>query len=197
MRDVPKLSRLTGSLRRIPVSRRFARSGKIDRREPKPGVTVTEALFTAHGGRKELKEACAQHLRHEKQNWRPFVRGAFERLRAPLLRVANILPLQSTTATADLLSLVAAVTSDEPPYADYLRIADFGEEALPRDWRRLVMDDPEDATLFNRRQLEAVAMLELAAAIKAGEMFVNGSLSYDRFWDRLPHEAADPAAIAA
>ena len=34
MRDVPKLSRLTGSLRRIPVSRRFARSGEIDRGEP-------------------------------------------------------------------------------------------------------------------------------------------------------------------
>jgi hypothetical protein len=54
-----------------------------------------------------------------------------------------------------------------------------------------------DKKAFNRRQLEVVAMLELAAAIKAGEMFVTGSLSYDRFWDRLPREAADPSAIAA
>jgi len=28
-------------------------------------------------------------------------------------------------------------------------------------------------------------------------MFVGGSLSYDRFWDRLPPETADPAAMAA
>jgi hypothetical protein len=28
-------------------------------------------------------------------------------------------------------------------------------------------------------------------------MFVNGSLSYDRFWDRIPIEAKDPVAIAA
>jgi hypothetical protein len=58
------------------------------------------------------------------------------------------------------------------------------------------MDDPADRKFLNRRQLEVVAMLEFAAAIKAGEMFVNTSLSYDRFWDRLPREAADPAAIA-
>jgi hypothetical protein len=48
----------------------------------------------------------------------------------------------------------------------------FGEEVLPSDWRGLVLDDPEDRKRFNRRQLEVVAMLELAAAIKAGEMFV-------------------------
>src|SRR5271156_6766298 len=55
----------------------------------------------------------------------------------------------------------------------------------------------DNTQAFNRRQLEVVAMLELAVAIKAGEMFVTGSLSYDRFWDRLPREAEDPAAIAA
>jgi hypothetical protein len=34
-------------------------------------------------------------------------------------------------------------------------------------------------------------------AIKAGEMFVNESLSYDPSWDRIPIEAKDPVAIAA
>jgi hypothetical protein len=70
-------------------------------------------------------------------------------------------------------------------------------DSLPPEWRRLVLDDPEDAQAYNRRQLEVVAVLELATAIKAGEMFVCGSLSYDRFWDRLPAEAAEPAAISA
>jgi len=37
----------------------------------------------------KLKESCAQHLRHEKQNWRPFALPAFERLRSTLLRVAR------------------------------------------------------------------------------------------------------------
>jgi hypothetical protein len=60
-----------------------------------------------------------------------------------------------------------------------------------------VLDDPSDPGAFNRRRLEVVAILELAAAIQAGEMFVAGSLSYDRFWDRLPPETADPAATAA
>jgi hypothetical protein len=98
--------------------------------------------------------------------------------------------LQATATTRDLLSFIGAVSDEEPPYCDYYRIDAVGPEALPRDWRSLVLDDPNDARAFNRRQLEVVAMLELAAAIKAGEMFVNGSLSYDRFWDRLHRKPA-------
>jgi hypothetical protein len=60
-----------------------------------------------------------------------------------------------------------------------------------------VLDDPSDPGAFNHRQLEVVAILELAAAIQAGEIFVASSLSYDRFWDRLPPETADSAAMAA
>ena len=164
--------------------------------EPVRKVARLEALFTAHGGREKLKESCAQHLRHEKQNWRPFVLPVFERLRSTLLRVAGILPLQATATTGDLLGFVMAVCDEEPPYSDYY-LLNVAPDALPREWRRLVLDHPSETQAFNRRQLEVVAMLELAAAIKAGEMFVTGSLSYDRFWDRLPREAADPAAIGA
>src|SRR6266403_5126793 len=49
---------------------------------PARKVERLETLYTAHGGREKLKESCAQHLRHEKQNWRPFARNAFERLRS-------------------------------------------------------------------------------------------------------------------
>src|SRR5216684_8969218 len=56
--------------------------------EPARKVARLETLFTAHGGRDKLKESCVQHLRHEKQNWRPFALPAFERLRSTLLRVA-------------------------------------------------------------------------------------------------------------
>jgi hypothetical protein len=41
----------------------------------------------------------------------------------------------------------------------------------------LVLDDPGNTQAFNRRQWEVVTMLELTAAIKAGEMLVTGSLS--------------------
>jgi hypothetical protein len=165
--------------------------------DPAHKVTRLEALFARCGGREQLTQTCAEHLRHEKQNWRPFARAAFVPFRSPLLRVADILPLQSTAITSNLHCLIGSVTGEEPPYYDYTRINDFGPEVLPRDWRGLVLDDPEEPQAFNRRQLEVVALLELAAAIKAGEMFVTGSLSYDRFWDRLPRETADPAAMAA
>jgi hypothetical protein len=164
--------------------------------EPARKVERLEALFIACGGREKLKDCCTQHLRHEKQNWRPFALPVFERLRSTLLRLAAILPLQATATTRDLLGFAMAVCDEEPPYSDYY-VLNEDPDALPREWRRLVLDDPDNTQAFNRRQLEVVTMLELAAAIKAGEMFVTGSLSYDRFWDRLPREAADPAAIAA
>jgi TnpA family transposase len=135
--------------------------------KPAEKVQRLEALFAACGGRDQLTQTCAEHLRHEKQNWRPFARVALEPFRSALLRVASILPLQATATTRDLLSFIGAVSDEEPPYSDYYRIGGVA------------------------------AVLELATAIKAGEMFVCGSLSYDRFWDRLPGESADPAAISA
>ena len=89
------------------------------------------------------------------------------------------------------------MSDEEPPYSDYYRIGGVAPDSLPAQWRPPVLDDPEDTQAYNRRQLEVVAVLELAATVKAGEMFVCGSLSHDRFWDRLPAQAAEPAVICA
>ena len=163
--------------------------------EPIQKVTHLNAVVVTYGGREVLETACAEHLRHERRNWRPFARQAFVPLRAPLMRLANTLPLTGAPEAMDLLSLIASATFDEPPYSDYLRITDVND-ALPSEWPTLVLDDPEDAFSYNRRQVEVAAVLELANAIKAGEIFVAGSLSYDQFWKRLPTEASDPEAIA-
>jgi TnpA family transposase len=113
-----------------------------------------------------------------------------------LLRLAEILPLQGTTAADGLLRLVESLKS-EPSHSDHLTIDGATPNTLPREWHDLVHDQASDRLAFNRRQLEVVVMLELATAIKAGEIFVTGSLSFDRFWDSLPSEAADLGAVAA
>ena len=164
---------------------------------PTQKVAQLDALFAGQGGREVLEQICAEHLQHEKRNWRPFARQAFVPLRAALLRLADNLPFNSAAGSTDLLALISIIAWDEPPYSDYYYLVDVASEVLPREWRSLVHDDADDPKAFNRRQLEVAALLELAAAIKAGEMFVTGSLSYDRFWDRLPAEAAEPTAISA
>jgi hypothetical protein len=121
--------------------------------KPAEKVQRLEALFAACGGRDQLTQTCAEHLRHEKQNWRPFARVALEPFRSALLRVASILPLQATATTRDLLSFIGAVSDEEPPYSDYYRIGGVAPDALPREWRSLVHDDPDDGQAFNRRQL--------------------------------------------
>lgn len=163
----------------------------------KQKVSRVESLFAAQGGREALEQSCKEHLRHERQNWRPFARAVFVPLRSALLRLAGILPLQGTTTATGLLNLIRAATSEGSPHSDYLTIDAVAHNTLPREWRDLVHDHADHKHAFNRRQLEVVLILELATAIKAGEIFVSGSLSFDRFWDRLPTDAADPAAIAA
>jgi TnpA family transposase len=163
--------------------------------EPIKKVACLDAIILTHGGREALELACAEHLRHERRNWRPFARQAFAPLRAPLMQLAYTLPLTATPEAMDLLRLVASATFDSPPYSDYVRISDI-KNPLPSEWRALVMDRVDDALAYNRRQVEVAAILELANAIKAGEIFVEGSLSYDQFWHRLPAEAVAPEAMA-
>ncbi|MBK5204948.1 MAG: Tn3 family transposase, partial [Polaromonas sp.] len=165
--------------------------------DPVQKVSRVETLFTAQGGREALAQSCEEHLRHEKQNWRPFARAVFVPLRSALVRLVEILPLQGTTAADGLLRLVRSLTSESSLQRDYLTIDGVAPNTLPREWHDLVHDHAHKKQAFNRHQLEVVAILELAAAIKAGDIFVSGSLSFDRFWDRLPTEAADSAAVAA
>ncbi len=122
------------------------------------------------------------HLHHERQNWRPFARAVF-------------VPLRDASA-AGLLRLIGSLSSQSSSSrVDFLAIDEVAPNTFPREWHALVHDHIDDTRAFNRRQLEVVAILELANAIKAGEVFVNGSLSFDRFWDRISSDAADPAAI--
>ncbi len=121
----------------------------------------------------------------------------FVPLRSVLLRLVEILPLQGDTTAAGLLRLVQSLSSQSSSSTDFLTIGEVAPNTLPREWHGLVHDHVNDKRVFNRRQLEVVAILELATAIKAGEIFVIGSLSFDRFWDRLPSDAADPAAVEA
>jgi hypothetical protein len=41
-------------------------------------VSLTQALFTAHGGHHALVQSGVEHLQHEKQNWRPIARATFK-----------------------------------------------------------------------------------------------------------------------
>jgi len=164
--------------------------------DPVQKVARVETVFAAQGGHDALVQSCEEHLRHERQNWRPFARAVFVPLRSALLRLVETLPLQGTDASGGLLGLVEPLTG-EPSHSEHLSIDDAAPDSLPREWRDLVHDHASDKLVFNRRQLEVVVLLELATAIKAGEIFVTGSLSFDRFWDRLPSDTADPGEVAA
>ena len=165
--------------------------------DPVQKVSRVESLYAAQGGREALVQSCQEHLKHERQNWRPFARAVFVPLRSALLRLVETLPLQGAPTSQGLLLLVQSISTQDSSHTDYLTVAGVAPDALPLEWHALVHDHANDKRIFNRRQLEVVTILELANAIKAGEVFVSGSLSFDQFWDRLPSEAAEPAAVAA
>lgn len=165
--------------------------------DPVQIVSKMETLFASHGGREALVQGCEEHLRHERQNWRPFARAVFVPLRSVLLRLVEILPLEGDATAAGLLRLVRSLSNHASSQSDFVTVDEVASNTLPREWCDLVHDHIHDERVFNRRQLEVVAILELASAIKAGEVSVSGSMSFDRFWDRLPSNAAEPAAMEA
>ena len=88
--------------------------------------------------------------------------------------------------------------ADEPSTCDLYTIWDLDPQSLPPRWRTLTVHAADrDPCTFNRRYLEVATILELAEAINGGAIHVDGSLSYDDFWGRLPIEANDPAKMAA
>ena len=159
--------------------------------DPVQKVSGVETLFASHGGPEALAQGCEEHLRHERQNWRPFARAVFVPLRSVLRRLVEMLPLQGAPTIDGLLRLIRTLSNQSSSHADFLTVDEVPPNTLPREWHALVHDHIDDKRVFNRRQLEVVAILELAAAIKAGEVFVSGSLSFDRFWDRLRALAID------
>lgn len=108
-----------------------------------------ETLFAAQGGREALAQSCEEHLRHERQNWRPFDRAVFIPLRSSLLRLVDILPLQGTPVTDSLLRLVRSLTNGESTQSDYRVIDGVAPTTLPREWQGLVHDHASDKQAFN------------------------------------------------
>jgi len=82
-------------------------------------ASQVETLFAAQGGREALAKSCEEHLRQERQNWRPFARAVFVPLHSSLLRVIEILPLQGTLVTESLLRSVRSITNETLPQSDY------------------------------------------------------------------------------
>lgn len=120
--------------------------------DPLQKVSRVETFFAAQGGREALAQSCEEHLRHERQNWRPFARAVFIPLRSSLLRLVDILPLQGTPVTDSLLRLVRSLTNGESTQSDYRVIDGVAPTTLPREWQGLVHDHASDKQAFNRRQ---------------------------------------------
>ena len=93
--------------------RAFRDSLKVLETETGPAQMVAnvEALLVTHGGREYLAQGCEEHLRHERQNWRPFARAVFVPVRSALLRLVEILPLQGGATAAGLLRLAQSLSS--------------------------------------------------------------------------------------
>lgn len=57
--------------------------------EPVQKVSQVESLYAAQVGREALVQSCQEHLKHERQNWRPFARTVFVPVRSALLHLVE------------------------------------------------------------------------------------------------------------
>jgi TnpA family transposase len=165
---------------------------------PAAKIEQLEATIIAHGGLSALQEACKERTEHEPNHWQPFADEAFWPYRRQLLALARTLPLKAARPSERSLIKSVRCVADEPSTCDSYTIWDLDREFLPPRWRALTVDAADcDPRTFNRRYLEVATILELAESINGGAIHVDGSLSYDDFWGRLPSEANDPAKMSA
>jgi len=149
-----------------------------------------------HGGAARLREECAAIACYNDNNYLPLLWRFYSSHRPTLFRLARSLAAHSTTQDTSLTAALDFVLTHEQRKADQLPAdlhLDFANEA----WQRLILIRREGALMLDRRHLEVCVFSYLAAELKTGDLYVEGSENYADYraqlvpWEECAPQVAD------
>jgi hypothetical protein len=156
-------------------------------------------LLGDHGGVTRLRDECAAIACYNDNNYLPLLWRFYRSHRPTLFRLARSLAIHSTTQDTSLTTALAFVLANEARKVDHLPAdirLDFASEA----WQRLILvrgADSDGALMLDRRHLEICVFSCLAAELKTGDLYVEGSESYADYRAQLvPWEECAPQIAA-
>ena len=101
-----------------------------------------------------------------------------------MLEALGVLKLESATEDRTLLEALAVVREHQHSRADWIPKSKMRLPFASVRWRKLIQH-PEDATLWNRRQLEICVLSQVAEQLEVGNLCVAGSDSFSDPRQRL------------
>ncbi len=170
--------------------------GVLDRDLPnaQAGKLVKQAV-ARHGDVRELLASCEAIAAYTGDNYLPLMWRFYRSHRSTLFRLAGTLRLNSTTQDTSVLDALDLLLANEDRTGDQLSLSvdlSFASEL----WKRTVLVRTPNGPRLARRHFEVCVFAALAAALKSGDVAVEGSDAYADYREQLlPWADCEPQVV--
>jgi Tn3 transposase DDE domain/Domain of unknown function (DUF4158) len=159
------------------------------------GRLVKQAV-ARHGDVRGLLASCEAIAAYHGDNYLPLMWRFYRGHRRTLFKLARTLRFVSTTQDTSVLDALAMLLANEDRTGDLLPASvDLGFAS--EQWQRTVLVRTGKGPMLARRHFEVCVFAALAAALKAGDVAVEGSDAYADYREQLlPWSACEPQVPA-
>jgi TnpA family transposase len=137
-----------------------------------------------HGDVRELLANCEAIAAYTGDNYLPLMWRFYRSHRSTLFRMAHTLRLTSTTQDTSVLDALDLLLTNEDRTSDLLSL-DVDLSFASEQWKRTILVRTPNGPRLARRHFEVCVFAALAAALKSGDVTVEGSDAYADYREQL------------
>ena len=142
------------------------------------------ALFPSHQEIESAQSECISVKGWTGSNYLPLLWDHHKHHRSVLFEALGALQIESATEDRALLDALALVREHQQSRADWIPNGKMRLPFASARWLRLIQN-PEDPTQWNRRQLETCVLSQVAEQLEAGNLCIAGSDSFGNYRRQL------------
>src|SRR5579859_1165829 len=165
-----------------------------DPSDAETGPLVKQAV-AQHGDVRQLLASCEAISAYNGDNYYPLMWRFYRRHRRTLFRLAHTLRFVSTTRDMSVMDALEVVLANEDRTGEYLP-AGVNLTFASEQWLRTVLVRTDKGLRLARRHFEVCTFAALAAALKSGDVAVEGSDAYADYREQLlPWAECEPQVV--
>jgi len=134
-------------------------------------------VLDGRGGAEALRDDCAAVAACGGNNYLPLLWPFYRAHRAALFRLVRLLDLRPTTRDTTLVDALRVLLANEHRRGDYLPEV-VGLDFASDQWRRAVLVVRDGDVVMDRRLFELCVFTYLAADLRTGDLYAEGSEDY-------------------
>jgi TnpA family transposase len=137
-----------------------------------------------HGGVDVLHNECEQAVAYHSNSYLPLLWKYFTPKRPALLKLAQILKLQSASQDTSLINALHTVLNNSHNKSEYLNDP-VDVSFAPEKWQALICKKEGSKNVISRRYLEMAVFSCLSNELRSGDIFIEGSETYSDYRKEL------------